>query len=1025
MSPQREDGRSKVGADLDLAALRRLAGLRGRAYWRSLDELARTGEFQERLQREFPADAGSLTDPLARRQFLKVMGASLALAGAGACTKQPPEQIVPYVRQPEEVIPGKPLFFATAIPLSGIGHPVLVESHLGRPTKIEGNPEHPASLGATDALTQAAILDLYDPDRAQAVRFRGDLRPWTQFLGAMQAALAAQRPRGGAGLRILTETVTSPSLVEQIELLLAELPQARWHQYEPAGRDMVRRGARLAFGRILDCHYRFDRADVVLALDADCLGSGPGHVRYARDFADRRRLVGDRRSMNRLYSVESCVTITGAKADHRLPLRAVDIETFARALALALGVPDAGAPETLPPDVDPRWVAAVAADLRAHAGRSVVVPGELQSPAVHALAHAMNLVLGNVGTTVVYTEPVEPHPVDQLASLAELVAEMDAGRVELLLILGGNPVYTAPADLEFGEALLKVGLSVHLSLHEDETSALCHWAIPEAHCLETWGDVRAYDGTVTIVQPLIAPLYGGRSAHEVLATLSARPDRTAHAIVKDYWRRAFAGQTRTSWTLADRDGRPFPDADRFWRTALHDGFIASTALPAVTPPPRQSLPPPRPAARAADRDQLELVLTPDPTVHDGRFANNGWLQELPKPITGLTWDNAALVSPALAEAHGLQNGDVVELAVGGRTLRAPVWIQPGQPARSVTLALGYGRRVGRVAHGTGVDAYGLRTTAAPVFALGLTLSRTGERTRLATTQEHFLMEGRHLVRHGTLDEYLAHPGFVRELGHAPPRHLTLYPEHEYTGHRWAMAIDLTACTGCRACVVACQAENNIPVVGKDQVVRGREMHWLRVDTYFVGDLDRPEVYHQPVPCMQCENAPCEPVCPVGATAHSAEGLNDMVYNRCVGTRYCSNNCPYKVRRFNFLLYADFETPQLALQRNPDVTVRSRGVMEKCTYCVQRINQVRIEAEKANRPIRDGEIVTACEQVCPSRAIVFGDLHDPSSRVAQLKAEPRNYGLLEELNTRPRTTYLAALRNPNPALQEPDHGGDHR
>jgi molybdopterin-containing oxidoreductase family iron-sulfur binding subunit len=997
---------------MDFSAIRRrLASLEGRAYWRSLEELGDTEEFQQHLGREFPEQASTLTDPVARRQFLKLMGASLALAGVSACTRQPDETIVPYVRAPEDVVPGRPLFFATAMPFGGLATPVLVENHLGRPTKIEGNPEHPASLGGADAITQASILGLYDPDRAQAIQFRGGVRPWTQFIGAMQSTVAAQRATGGAGLRILTETVTSPSLHEQILALLADLPQAKWHQYEPAGRDQAREGARLAFGRYLSCHYRIDQADVILALDADFLTAGPGHVRYARDFADRRRVAGEHKAMNRLYAVESIPTLTGAKADHRLAMRAADVEAFARAVAAGLGVAGVSGPAgSLDAGTRDRFIPALVKDLRA--GRAVVIPGDHQSPAVHALAHAMNLAIGAAGTTVNYTEPVEAHPADGMASLRALADDMTAGAVELLVILGGNPVYDAPADVKFADALARVGLSARLGLYEDETSTFCHWNIPEAHYLEAWGDVRAYDGTVSIVQPLIAPLYGGKTAQEVLGALTKQPDRSAHDIVKDYWQRALAGKTAAVWTLRNREGLPFADADACWRTALHDGFIGSTALPAIQPPAVQPLP-----AASAPGEGLEIVYTPDPSVHDGRFANNGWLQELPKPFTKLTWDNAAYLSPREAERRGLSNGDVVELRFQSRILRAPVWIVPGHADGSVSLTLGYGRALGRVAHGAGVNAYTLRTSGAPAFGLGLDLAGTGERATLAQTQTHFNMEGRHLVRHGTLQQYQEHPEFVHEMGHTPPKTLTLWPEHEYNGRKWGMAIDLNACNGCSACVVACQAENNIPVVGKAQVANGREMHWIRVDTYFTGDLDQPEAYHQPVPCMQCENAPCEPVCPVGATVHSAEGLNDMVYNRCVGTRYCANNCPYKVRRFNFLLYQDFTTPQLQLQRNPDVTVRSRGVMEKCTYCVQRINHARIEAEKENRPVRDGEVLTACQQTCPSQAIVFGDLNDPKSRVVQLKAEERHYGVLEDLNTRPRTTYLAALRNPNPELGE--------
>jgi len=990
---------------MDLSAIRRrLSTLEGRAYWRSLDEASDTPEFKEFLTREFPSQASEFTDPVARRSFLKLMGASLALAGIGACTRQPPEAIVPYVRAPEELIPGRPLYYATAMPLGGYASPVLVESHMGRPTKIEGNPEHPASLGATDAFAQASVLDLYDPDRLQTVKLRANVQTWGAFVGAMQSAMTAQRPLQGAGLRILTGSVTSPSLAAELRALLAALPQAKWHQWEPAGRDMVRAGARLAFGRAVECHYRFDRADVVLSLGADFLASGPGHVRYARDFADRRRVSADHKTMSRLYVAETLATLTGAKADHRLALAPAGVEAFARAVAAGLGVAGVGAAESVAPA---GFVPALLKDLTASRGRAVVVAGDEQPAAVHALAHAMNRALGAVGETVVYTEPVEAEPVDQHASLADLAADLDAGRVDLLLVLGANPVYDAPADLGFADKLQKAGLAVHFTQHENETSQFCHWNVPEAHYLEGWGDARAYDGTVTIVQPLIAPLYGGRTAAEMLAVLTEQPERSAHDIVKGYWLAALQGGAGAGWTLQAES----PQA--FWATSLHDGFVAATALAAIDPGPVADL---SAAPSATATDALTLVIHPDASVFDGRFANNGWLQELPRPFSKITWDNAATVSPRTAERLGVANTDVVELTLGGRTLRAPVWIQPGQADGSVGLTLGYGRPVaGRVGHGVGANAYLLRTRAAVWHAPGLEVSRTGDTHPIATTQQHFAMEGRHLVRHGALAEHLEHPEFVREMGEPPAATMTLYPEVEYLGHKWGMAIDLNACIGCNACMVACQAENNIPVVGKDQVARGREMHWIRVDTYYTGHLDQPEAYHQPVPCMQCENAPCEPVCPVAATVHSAEGLNDMVYNRCVGTRYCSNNCPYKVRRFNFLLYQDFTTPGLEMVRNPDVTVRSRGVMEKCTYCVQRINQTRIDARRDGRELRDGDIVTACQQVCPSQAIVFGDLNEAGSRVTRQKADTRSYGLLEEINTRPRTTYLAALRNPNPEI----------
>jgi len=985
---------------MDFDTLRaRLADSHGPTYWRSLEELAGTPEFQELLQREFPANASEWNDPVGRREFLKLMGASLALAGLTSCNSQPGDKIVPYVRAPEEVIPGKPLFFATAMSLGGIATGLLVESHIGRPTKVEGNPQHPGSLGATDAFAQASLLTLYDPDRAQVVSNAGTVSTWNTFVTALATRLEASKLPEGGGLRVLTETVTSPTLAQQLKAVQAKYPQAKCHQYEPANRDAVHAGSRLAFGEVVTTAYRVDKADVIVALGADFLTSGPGNVRYARDFAARRHVEPGGSAMNRLYAVESTPSLTGAAADHRLPLRQTEIEGFASALAKATGV-DTQAVAWNPSPDQAKWVAAVAKDLQQHRGTSLVVAGDEQPPIVHALVHAMNHALGNAGQTVVYTDPVEASPADQTASLSALAADMLAGRVEALLILGGNPVFTAPADLRFAEAMAKVPFRAHLSLYNDETSTLCHWHIPEAHYLEAWSDTRAYDGTVSIQQPLITPLYGGRSGHEVLAALLGEPGKSSYDIVRDFWR----AQRRSA------------DFELFWRKALHDGVIPDTALPPRVPAWKASFN--GQPGQAPAPGSLEILFRTDASIWDGRFANNGWLQELPKPLTKLTWDNAALVSPATAARLGLRNEDLVELALDGRKLTAPVWILPGQAHDSVTLHLGYGRsRAGRAGTGIGVNAYRLRASTAVWHATGLTLAKTGQRYRLASTQEHQTMQGRNLVRTGTLEEYRKHPDFAQEMGRAPEKDLTLYPAYPYEGYAWGMTIDLNACTGCNACVVACQAENNIPVVGKDQVTRGREMHWIRIDRYYRDKPDNPDTLHQPVLCMQCENAPCEVVCPVGATVHSSEGLNDQVYNRCVGTRYCSNNCPYKVRRFNFLHYADDQTPSLQLLHNPNVTVRSRGVMEKCTYCVQRISAARIQAKREDRDIRDGEVVTACQAACPSQAIVFGNINDPKSRVSQLKATPRNYGLLEDLNTRPRTSYLARLRNPNPELEK--------
>ncbi len=753
----------------DLAAIRaRLEQARGPEYWRSLEELAGTPAFQEALHREFPQGASELTDPVSRRTLLKLMGASLALAGITACTRQPAEKIYPYVRQPEELLPGKPLFFATAMPLDGYGSGLLVESHEGRPTKVEGNPEHPVNRGATDAYAQASILGLYDPDRSTAITYLGEIRPWGAFLTAAKAAVEARRAQGGAGIRLLTGTITSPTLGEQIRALTKEFPALRWHQWDPAGRDQVRMGGALAFGEMVETHYLLGQAAVILALDADFLACGPARLRLAREFAEGRRLTGGRREMNRLYAVEPSPTLTGSVADHRLPLSATAIHGFALALAAALGVPG------LPPPRDASayagWIAPLARDLQANRGRSVVVVGDEQPAAVHAIAHAINQALGNVGTTVVYTDPIEVSPVDQLASLRELAADMEAGRVETLFILGANPVYTAPADLEFDRHLEKVKQRFHLGQYLDETAALCQWHVPEAHYLESWGDVRAADGTVSLIQPLIAPLHGGRTAYDVLGALGQQAGQSAYSILRAYW------QAR----LAPEGGPAF---ERQWRRALHDGLIAGTAEPAR--PVKLAVLGDR-VAEPAPRQGLEIVFRADPTVHDGRFANNPWLQELPKPHTKLTWDNAALVSPSMAARLGLANEDLVELRYRGRRVEAPVWIVPGQASDSVTVHLGYGReRGGRIAVGPGFDVYKLRTTAAPWAERGLEMAQTGRRYRLASVQDQQAIEAsRPVVRSATLEEFRRRPGFAHEMAHEPARTLTLYPEHEYKGSAW-------------------------------------------------------------------------------------------------------------------------------------------------------------------------------------------------------------------------------------------------
>jgi MoCo/4Fe-4S cofactor protein with predicted Tat translocation signal len=986
---------------LDLAAVKeQIEDTTGPEYWRSLQELAGSEEFQEMLHREFPKDASWLDD-VSRRGFLKTMGASLALAGLTGCTRMPDTEIVPYVRQPENVIPGRPKFYATAFTLGGYASPILVESHMFRPTKVEGNPQHPASLGGTDVYAQASLLDLYDPDRAQSITYMGDVRSWNALMEALRGPMSAEKSMAGGGVRILTQAVSSPTLAAQIRDYLAANPMAKWHVYEPVNRDNVVEGAKLAFGEPVETHYDLSKADVIVSLDADFLYAGfPGSARYTRDFAARRNPDAN---MNRLYVIESTPSSTGIKADHRLPVKASEVENLTRALAATVGAKTEGFPGD-----KQKYVDAITKDLQEHKGSSVVIVGDHQPPAVHALAHALNQSLGNIGKTVFYTDPVDSNPVNRNESLQALIQDMRAGKVDLLLILGGNPVYDAPADFDFASVLKSnTALKLYLGSHRNETAELCQWHVPEAHYLESWSDARAYDGTVSIIQPLIEPLYGGRTAHEIISVISNQSGVTVRDLVQAYWQKQHTGA----------------DFDAFWRKSLHDGWIEGTAFQpknvalkgAGSPAPQVSQP--------AQGGNYEINFRRDPSIYDGRFSNNGWLQELPKPLTKLTWDNPIMIGPAMAERLKLNFKDVAELEFNGKKVKGGVWIQAGHPDNSITVFLGYGReRAGRIGTGTGFDVYPLRTSQTPWFANGAQLRGTGDIYQLASTQGYQTMETpdgdtRPLVRERNLEEYKKEPNFAQD--EEPKKELTLYPGFDYSKetYSWGMAIDLNACVGCNNCIVACQSENNIAVVGKEQTLKGRHMHWLRVDAYYNGPRDNPKGFFQPVPCMQCENAPCELVCPVQATVHSSEGLNDMVYNRCVGTRYCSNNCPYKVRRFNFLLYQDWETPQFKLMRNPDVTIRSRGVMEKCTYCVQRISEQRIDAERADTTIKDGELQTACQQSCPANAIVFGNLNDPNSQVNKWKAQPRNYSLLADLNTRPRTTYLAEIRNPNPALEE--------
>jgi molybdopterin-containing oxidoreductase family iron-sulfur binding subunit len=1031
MSEQMNESARNETKPMTLVQVRQeLKAAKGKRYWRSVDELADTAEFQAAVEREFPSSAQEWVDPVSRRGFMKLMGASLALAGLAGCTKQPDEPIYPYVKQPEDLILGKPMYFATAHPFVTGAVPVLVKSDQFRPIKIDGNPEHPYNQGSSDPFTQATLLDLYDPDRSQHVTLRGENREWAEFAEGLRVKMAESKD--GTGMYFLSATITSPTLARQWRYVELAYPKAKLVQYDPAI-------AGVAEANGSSVQYDLAEADIIVSLDADFLSGAafPGFHKLVRQYAERRK---NPEKLNRLYSIESTPTTTGLKAEHRLGLRASEIPPFAAELAKAVGAAGIEAPAYSWTDEQRKFLAALAEDLKAHAGKCVVVPGLCQDRSVAMAAFAINVALGNTKSAFLPMEqpnsfvwaPREPLYKDEYSDLKSLVADLNAGKVDWLVILNANPIYDAPADLEFASAFEKAKTVAHLGSHVDETGQIAHWHIPAAHYLESWSDARAYDGTVSIVQPLIDPLYGGKTAHHFFQALLDEPGLSPYEAVRATWK-----------PLIGASG----DFEIGWRKALHAGWIEGTAfesteLRAVVSADSEKLKGKVPAP--SPKDSLEIIFRPDPNIYDGRWSNVGWLQELPKPVTSLSWDNAALVSGATLTKLGLEEDDIVELTVNGRKVNAPVIVAPGHPDNSVTVHLGYGRQfAGRVGSGAGFNAYSIRTSDAPFYTVG-SIRKVEGKWGVAVTKSHFrddrsarfspdgkdhsktnnsleadeAIGERGIVRYATLDEFKANPGFANEGENHPKtdRDNTMFPNWEYKDNAWGMSIDMNSCTGCNACIVSCYAENNIPVVGKQQVRIGRNMQWLRIDTYFEGDLAAPRAHFQPMACQHCENAPCEQVCPVGATVHTPEGLNAMVYNRCVGTRYCSNNCPYKVRRFNFLLYSDYETESLKLLRNPDVSVRSRGVMEKCSYCVQRISAAKIEADKENRPVRDGEIVTACQQACPASAITFGNLNDKASRVAKLQADGRSYQVLADLNTRPRTKYVAAVLNPNPELE---------
>jgi molybdopterin-containing oxidoreductase family iron-sulfur binding subunit len=1039
----------------------------GPRYWRSLDELAETLEFRQWVANEFPEGATELLDPVTRRHFMKIMSASFLLAGVGLTgCRRPVSNILPFSKQPEGYLHGVPQYYATAMPTRGGAVPLVVKSNDGRPTKVEGNALHPDSNGSTDRFAQASVLDLYDPDRAMRYKQAGKVVTQAAALDFLAGLSRQFAEKQGEGVCFLMERSSSPSRARVQKLVAGRLPKAKWFVYEPVDYDIHREAVTLAFGKPVKPYYRLDQAKRIVALDCDFLGAEEDVHRLIRDFARGRRIDAPDKArgedlINRLYVVESLLTLTGANADHRLRVPPSAVLSVAAALAAAV-IPQGGgelaaalAALGKPAGVDAKWISECAKDLAAHAGACIVLAGQRQPLAVHLLAHAMNAALGNIGKTVVLHDA----PVPEEAGIGELARALNAGEVGTLVVLGGNPVYNAPADLDWAVAQSKAKLVVRLGLHEDETTLLSEWSIPRLHYLESWGDARTSDGSLVPIQPLVAPLYEGMTELELLARLGGLEPSGSYEIVRETFR-SLSGGSDEDWKRFLFNGYQEGSAAKPVDVALA-GAAVNSALQAVKP--------------AAAGDALEAVFHVHYCVDDGRYNNNGWLQELPEPITKVAWDNLILLSPATFAKFGLINrgmgsgtteASLVKVVVGGREVVGPAWLQPGMANGTVGLALGYGRQhSGRVGHGAGYDAYRVRTSQSPHCATGATLTPLGKLHPVSTVQHHWSMEGRPAVREANLEQYYEHPDFAQGMQmEPPPTTQPLYPNpfdeaKKHGVHQWGMAIDLNACVGCSACVMACQSENNIPIVGKDQVGRSREMHWLRIDRYYAGTPEDPQVALQAVLCQHCEAAPCENVCPVNATTHDDEGLNVMAYNRCVGTRYCSNNCPYKVRRFNFFDYnkrplgelkgpfyttpllhstegeydmirwlknQDYSTRPaeewelLKLVKNPDVTVRMRGVMEKCTYCIQRIQQAEITQkvkarDSGNIEVPEGTFKTACQQVCPAEAIVFGNLKDENSRVSKLKAQQRNYKLLDFLSTKPRTTYLARVRNPNPQM----------
>jgi len=1001
-------------------------------YWKSLNELAKNKEYQKYAEREFPEDASELTDQVSRRSFLRVMGASIALAGFASCRK-PVQKILPFSRQPEDKVLGVPDYYATSMPFQDTVTGLLIENNEGRPSKAEGNTEHPASRGNTSIYHQAAILGMYDPDRSRHPRRNGEQASYSDFV-EFAATHFAETDRN---ILVISEATSSPTYIRLKREFQNRFTNTRWVTFEPFGDDNRLEGANIAFGQRLRTVHHFDEADVVVSFDDDFMtpSQNKNSVEAARLLTSARKVQSTDDEMNRLYSIENNYSITGSFADHRLRLKSSEIEAMVFALANRLSAEldglSAYSNHTNAMSTHD-WIQTLADELLANRGGSIVTAGAEHSVAVHATVAAINQALGNIGSTVTLHELPFGDDENNRYAFSEAIEQANSGQFDTIVIIGANPAFTAPADLRFDEAISSVETKIHLSDYVDETSALCDWHLNRAHFLEAWGDGRSYTGERSIIQPQIRPLFDGVSEIEVLHTILTGEAGSGYDLVQETWQESISGNFTRGWEQILHDGIESDTGFSDVNVSLQSGFSSAIS----------------PLLQTNITDDLEITIKPDPTLFDGRYANNSWLQELPDPMTKITWDNVALMSPSTAEALGLpteqsfKSNDVpvVRISTGDQSVEIAAWVQPGHADNSITLYAGYGRQnIGRVADGVGVNVYPLRTTGASLYR-SAEVSATGQDYEIACVQDHNSIEGRDMVRAATLDEYRENPDFstyesvhgykvpgIKEAKKAGDDKgpISLFSEQYGPDYQpqWGMAIDLNSCFGCGVCTIACQAENNIPVVGKREVGRRRIMHWIRTDRYYEGDADNPGVYHQPVPCMHCELAPCEQVCPVAATVHSEDGMNQMTYNRCIGTRYCANNCPFKVRRFNFFNYSkeylttgdDPEIIQMAM--NPEVTIRFRGVMEKCSYCVQRVNRAKIETRKktGSRKPPDGTVQTACQQACPADAITFGDLTDRDSVVSQHKMNERNYVMLEEINVRPRTSYLAKLSNPNPEL----------